>query len=118
MERVQDIVPLSKTAARDVGPSRRTETIEGTPVINLEASNQGTVPVRQETEEERPRLRVVGRNEHLDEIVQRVRRENLAIENNLTTMIERVMANNGLSTGLRRPNYTSPISDYIMQTEL
>src|SRR3954467_6672620 len=39
-------------------------------------------------------------------------------KNNLTAMIERVMANNGLSTGLRRPNYTSPISDYIMQTEL
>src|SRR3954467_10853353 len=39
-------------------------------------------------------------------------------KNNLTAMIERAMANNGLSTGLRRPNYTSPISDYIMQTEL
>src|SRR3954470_17032800 len=118
LERVQDIAPLSRTATRDVGPSRRTESIEGTPVINLEASNRRTVPFRQETEEERPRLRIVGRDEHPDEIVQRVRRENLATENNLTAMIERVMANNGLSTGLRRPNYTSPISDYIMQTEL
>src|SRR4051812_24336683 len=118
LERVQDIVPSSRTATRDVGPSRRTKSIEGTPVINLEASNQRTVPFRQETEEERPRLRIVGRDEHPDEIVQRVRRENLATENNLTAMIERVMANNGLSTGLRRPNYTSPISDYIMQAEL
>src|SRR4051812_6021971 len=69
-------------------------------------------------EEERPRLRIVGRDEHPDEIAQRVRRENLATENNLTAMIERVMANNGLSTGLRRLNYTSPIADYIMQIEL
>src|SRR4051812_10972915 len=33
-------------------------------------------------------------------------------------MIERIMSNNGLNTGLRRPNYTSPIPQYIMQTEL
>src|SRR3954465_12288335 len=118
LERVQDIVPPPRTATRDIGPSRRTESFERTPVINLEDSSQRTVPFRQEMEEERPRLRILGMDEHPDEIVQRVRRENLATENNLTAMIERVMANNGLSTGLRRPNYTSPISDYIMQTEL
>src|SRR4051812_40301704 len=33
-------------------------------------------------------------------------------------MIERIMANNGLNTGFRRPNYTSPIPEYIMQSEL
>src|SRR3954469_5747138 len=118
LERVQDMVPPPRTAPRDIGPSRRTESFEKTPVINLEDSSQRTVPFRQEMEEERPRLRILGRDDHPDEIVQRVRRENLATENNLTAMIERVMANNGLSTGLRRPNYTSPISDYIMQTEL
>src|SRR3954469_22360761 len=42
----------------------------------------------------------------------------MATENNLTTMIERIMANNGLNTRLRRPNYTSPVAEYIMQTEL
>src|SRR4051812_17628427 len=118
LEPVQDMVPPPRTAPRDIGPSRRMESFEKTPVINLEDSSQRTVPFRQEREEERPRLRILGRDEHPDEIVQRVRRENLATENNLTAMIERVMANNGLSTGLRRPNYTSPISDYILQTEL
>ncbi|XP_058784398.1 uncharacterized protein LOC131659190 [Vicia villosa] len=28
------------------------------------------------------------------------------------------MAQNGLNTGLRRPNYKSPLSDYVLQTEL
>ncbi|XP_058757431.1 uncharacterized protein LOC131630697 [Vicia villosa] len=28
------------------------------------------------------------------------------------------MAQNGFNTGLRRPNYTSPLSDYVIQTEL
>ncbi|XP_058759609.1 uncharacterized protein LOC131632905 [Vicia villosa] len=40
------------------------------------------------------------------------------METNLTAMIERIMAQNGLNTGLRRPNYTSPLSDNILQTEL
>src|SRR3954464_1024426 len=118
LERIQDEGPSSRPPIRDTNSLRRTNWTEEIPVINLETSSQRTVPVRQETEEEQPRLRIVGRNEHPDGVVQRVRRENLATENNLTAMIERVMANNGLSTGLRRPNYTSPISDYIMQTEL
>src|SRR4051812_34397704 len=118
LERIQDEGPSSRTTIRDINSLRRTNWTEEIPVINLETSSQRTVPVRQETEEEQPRVRVVGRNEHPDGVVQRVKRENLATENNLTAMIERVMANNGLSTGLRRPNYTSPISDYIMQTEL
>ncbi|XP_058775237.1 uncharacterized protein LOC131649493 [Vicia villosa] len=42
----------------------------------------------------------------------------MATENNLTTLIKRIMANNSLNTGLRRPNYTSPVADYILQTEL
>ncbi|XP_050900808.1 uncharacterized protein LOC127107558 [Lathyrus oleraceus] len=33
-------------------------------------------------------------------------------------MIERTVAQNGLNTGLRRPNYTSPLSEYALQTEL
>jgi hypothetical protein len=33
-------------------------------------------------------------------------------------MIERIMAHNGLNSGFRRPNYTSPIVGYVLQTEL
>ncbi|XP_058784459.1 uncharacterized protein LOC131659265 [Vicia villosa] len=40
------------------------------------------------------------------------------METNLTTMIERIMTQNGLNTGLRRPNYTSPLLYYVLQTEL
>ncbi|XP_058732987.1 uncharacterized protein LOC131604570 [Vicia villosa] len=42
----------------------------------------------------------------------------MATENNLTTLIERIMANNGLNIGLRCPNYTSLVADYILQIEL
>ncbi|XP_050910059.1 uncharacterized protein LOC127123926 [Lathyrus oleraceus] len=75
-------------------------------------------PVRQEVPEEQPRrVMMVNRDQDADEVIHRVRQENM-MENKLTTMIERIMAQNGLNTGLRRPNYTSPLSEYVLQTEL
>ncbi|XP_050875992.1 uncharacterized protein LOC127079657 [Lathyrus oleraceus] len=82
-------------------------------------------PVRQEVPEEQPRrVMMVNRDQNADEVIHRVRqvihrvRQENMMENNLTTMIERIMAQNGLNIGLRRPNYTSPLSEYVLQTEL
>ncbi|XP_050887592.1 uncharacterized protein LOC127092745 [Lathyrus oleraceus] len=75
-------------------------------------------PVRQEVPEVQPkRVTMVNIDQDVDEVIHRVRQENM-MENNLTTMIERIMAHNGLNTGLQRPNYTSPLSEYALQTEL
>ncbi|XP_050914626.1 uncharacterized protein LOC127129500 [Lathyrus oleraceus] len=60
---------------------------------------------------------MVNRDQDADEVIHRVRQENM-MENNITTMIERIIAQNGLNTGLRRPNYASPLSEYALQTEL
>ncbi|XP_058768711.1 uncharacterized protein LOC131642484 [Vicia villosa] len=59
---------------------------------------------------------MVNRNQTADEVIHRVRQIN-QMETNLTAMIERIMAQNGLNTELRRPNYTSPLTDYVLQTE-
>ncbi|XP_058733295.1 uncharacterized protein LOC131604897 [Vicia villosa] len=61
---------------------------------------------------------MVNRDQNADEVTHRVRQDNMVAENNLTTMIERIMAQNGMNTGLRSPNYTSPLADSILQTEL
>src|ERR1051325_7610146 len=56
--------------------------------------------------EEQPRgVVMVGRNQDADAVVHRIRNDNILAENNLTTMIERIMAQNGLNTGIRMPNY-------------
>ncbi|XP_050919225.1 uncharacterized protein LOC127136742 [Lathyrus oleraceus] len=60
---------------------------------------------------------MVNRDQDADKVIHRVRRDNM-MENDLTSMIERIMAQNGLNTGLRRPNYSSPLSEYVLQTEL
>lgn len=52
---------------------------------------------------------MVGRHQDADAVIHRIRNDNILTENNLTTMIERIMAQNGLNTGIRRPNYASPI---------
>ncbi|XP_050890370.1 uncharacterized protein LOC127095770 [Lathyrus oleraceus] len=75
-------------------------------------------PIQREVPEEQPRrVIMVNRDQDADEVIHRVRRENM-MENDLTSMIERIMAQNGLNTGLRRPNYSSPLSEYVLQTEL
>ena len=52
-----------------------------------------------EFREEQPRgVVMVGRNQDADAVVHRIRNDNILAENNLTTMIERVMAQNGLNT--------------------
>src|ERR1044072_8607886 len=69
-------------------------------------------------EEQPRRVVMVGRNQDADAVVHGIRNANILAENNLTTMIERIMAQNGLNTGIRRPNYASPIADYVMHTDL
>ena len=43
-------------------------------------------------EEEEPRMVIVNRNQDADRVVNQVRRNNIAAENNLAAMVERIMA--------------------------
>ncbi|XP_058774624.1 uncharacterized protein LOC131648908 [Vicia villosa] len=109
---------LILTPVQDLVRPPRQSPGERNQVIDLENQNRRTNTIQQEVPEEQPRVVMVNREQNADEIIHRVRRDNMATENNLTTLIERIMANNGLNTGLRRPNYTSHVADYILQTEL
>lgn len=50
---------------------------------------------------------MVNRNQNADEIIHRVRQEEVVEDNNLAGMVKRIMAQNGVNIGTRRPNYTS-----------
>src|ERR1044072_659250 len=88
------------------------------PIRVVEERNVGARLRQQEVQEdqnEQPRpIMIVNRDQNADEVVHRTRNDNLVAENNLTTMIERIMAQNGLNSGFRRPNYASPIVDYVL----
>jgi len=61
---------------------------------------------------------LVGRNHDADEVVRNVQQQNFGAHNNIATLVENIMAQNGLKVGLHRPNFVSPLSEYVLQTEL
>ncbi|XP_058758980.1 uncharacterized protein LOC131632215 [Vicia villosa] len=67
--------------------------------------------------ERRQPVMLVNRQQDIDQIVDNYRPDETAIENNLTMIVERIMARNGMNTSLQRPTYSSPLSVYIVQTE-
>ncbi|XP_050908476.1 uncharacterized protein LOC127122129 [Lathyrus oleraceus] len=60
---------------------------------------------------------MVNRNQNADDIIRQVRHDDVAADNNLGAIVERIMVPNGVNFGLRRPNYTSPLAEYILQAE-
>ncbi|XP_050907571.1 uncharacterized protein LOC127120994 [Lathyrus oleraceus] len=60
---------------------------------------------------------MVNRNQNVDDIIRQVRHDDVAADNNLTIIVERIMVRNGVNFGLRRPNYTPPLAEYILQAE-
>ncbi|XP_050890319.1 uncharacterized protein LOC127095712 [Lathyrus oleraceus] len=60
---------------------------------------------------------MVNRNQNADDIIRQVQHDDLAADNNLAAIVERIMVRNGVNFGLRRPNYTSPLAEYILQAE-
>ncbi|XP_050908292.1 uncharacterized protein LOC127121911 [Lathyrus oleraceus] len=56
---------------------------------------------------------------HASEIVSstQVRHDDVAADNNLAAIVERIMVQNKVNFALRRPNYTSPLAEYVLQTD-
>ena len=63
-----------------------------------------------------PPVILVQRNEDPDQVVSRVKQQNFGGQNNIAQIVENILAQNGVNVGTRRPNFTSPLDDYIMQT--
>lgn len=78
----------------------------------------GAVPGVEQQIPREPRVLMVNRNQNTNDIIQQVRHDDVAADNNLAAMVERIMVRNGVNFGLRMPNYTSPLSEYILQAEV
>ncbi|XP_050918930.1 uncharacterized protein LOC127136417 [Lathyrus oleraceus] len=93
-------------------------------VLEENTVNQGQKIVPQVVEQEIPRevecppTIMVNRNHVVDQFVHQVRQGNMLGENNLATIVKWIMAQNSVNMGLQRPNHTSPLSEYVLQTEL
>jgi len=60
----------------------------------------------------------VDKNHDANEVVRNVQQQNLGAHNNIATLVENIMAQNGLSMDLHMPNFISPLSEYVLQTKL
>lgn len=61
---------------------------------------------------------MVGKNQDAEEVVKNVRQDNLRGQNNLAHIVENILSQNGLNVGLHRPNFVSPLTEYVLQIEL
>ena len=61
---------------------------------------------------------MVQRNEDPNQVVRRVQQQNFRGKNNIAQIVENILAQNGVNVGTRRPNFTSPLDDYILETPL
>ncbi|XP_050909524.1 uncharacterized protein LOC127123339 [Lathyrus oleraceus] len=59
---------------------------------------------------------MVNRNQNVDDIIRQVRHDDVAADNNLAAIVKRIMVRNRVNFGLRRPYYTSPLAEYVLQT--
>ncbi|KEH19703.1 hypothetical protein MTR_8g466990 [Medicago truncatula] len=67
---------------------------------------QGRVPI------------LVQRNQDPDQIVRQAQQVNLEGQNNIANVVENLLTQNGLNLGLHRPNFVSPLSEYVAMEEL
>ncbi|XP_050908201.1 uncharacterized protein LOC127121810 [Lathyrus oleraceus] len=105
---------------RDWVRENQKATFEEDLTINQIPQNQGGVvlPPRIEPHVPRePRVLMVNRNQNADDIIRQVRHDDMAADNNLAAIVERIMVRNRVNFGLRRPNYTPPLAEYILQAE-
>ncbi|XP_050897674.1 uncharacterized protein LOC127104533 [Lathyrus oleraceus] len=105
---------------RDWVRENQEPTLEEDLTINQVLQNQGgiVVPPRIEPHVHRePRVLMVNRNQNVDDIIWQVRHDDVAADNNLAAIVERIMVRNGVNFGLRTPDYTSPLAEYVLQTD-
>lgn len=84
------------------------------------SQNQGLqhdpVPNREEVEyviQANPRPMMVHRNQDADKVLQNVQQNNFLRHNNITSMVEQILAQSGLNVDFHRPNFISPLSKYV-----
>eukprot|EP00256_Glycine_max_P055100 XP_014622121.1 uncharacterized protein LOC102661556 [Glycine max] len=68
--------------------------------------------------EPNPGIVLVNRNQNADEVIGNIQQNRFDRQNNLAQMVETILVQNGLNLGLHRPNFVSPLSEYVLQTEL
>ncbi|XP_058763324.1 uncharacterized protein LOC131636746 [Vicia villosa] len=103
---------------------RHTSQVSNVRVVETPGNGDGLCIQRQTTERgeeehlEQNIPRVVQRNQDAEQVLRNVQQNNFMGNNNISNVVEQILVQNGINVGLHRPNFVSPLSEYIRQTEL
>lgn len=61
---------------------------------------------------------LIQHNQYVDQVMRQVRHDNMGVQDNITNVVERILVQNGLNTGLHGTNYISPLFNYVRKNEL
>ncbi|XP_058749336.1 uncharacterized protein LOC131622295 [Vicia villosa] len=90
-----------------------------TPGNGVRIETQRQVPERDEEEHIDQNIpRVVQRNQDADQVLRHVQQNAHIGHNNISNVVEQILVQNGINVGLHRPNFVSPLSEYVRKTEL
>ncbi|XP_058776003.1 uncharacterized protein LOC131650309, partial [Vicia villosa] len=92
-------------------PQPNLSTPQGSNVRVVETTRHGD-----QIEQEIPR--VVQRHQNADQVLRNIQQDVNVGHNNISNVVEQILVQNGINVGLHRPNFVSPLSEYVRQTEL
>src|SRR3954466_14556303 len=86
------------------------------PQPNLSTTQGSNVRGVDQIEQEVPVI--IRRRQDADQVLRNIQQDVNVGQNNISNVVEQILVQNGINVGLHRPNFVSPLSGYIRQTEL
>ncbi|WJX56991.1 hypothetical protein P8452_42594 [Trifolium repens] len=118
---IQNVVPLQIAQAPNnaIVPAQNhvanpvNQVLQHVPVVEPQAQPQALPQV-----EPNPGIVLVNRNHNADDVVRNVQNNNFAGQNNISNLVETILAQNGLNICMHRPHFVFALSEFVLQTEL
>src|SRR4051812_34262749 len=82
------------------------------------SNTRGAEPLGQGDQIEQEIPRIVQRHQDADHVLRNIQQDVNVGHNNISNVVEQILVQNGINVGLHRPNFASPLSEYVRQTEL
>ena len=97
------------------------QNIQHVQVVELVVQRQKPVPQPQLVEpmiQAQLEVILVNGNHDADEVLRNVQQQHIGAHDNMANLVENIMVHNGLNLCLHRPNFVSPLLEYVLQTKI
>src|SRR3954467_11426722 len=81
------------------------------------SNTRGAEPLGQGDQIEQEIPRIVQRHQDADHVLRNIQQDVNVGHNNISNVVEQILVQNGINVGLHRPNFVSPLLEYVRKTE-